>query len=279
MFKIGDFSKICQVPIKTLRYWDEVDLLKPAHIDRDSGYRYYDINQLGTVNRIIAYKGLGLRLDQVRRLLEDDLPASEIRGMLRLKQAELQQDLEERATMLARVETRLNHIEQEGKLPEFEAAVKSIPEQRVAAVRQKSLDFVELVDLLHRADTLRTNQGKLVQSPLLAVFHDSAFQIANVDVEVGFVVSDEPQTPLVLDEARALAVTTLPKVTAMAATIHKGHWRSLPRGYGSLGQWIAANGYEIIGPGREIFHHINWDAAHHDNITELQFPVKRAQSE
>lgn len=41
MFKIGDFSMLSKVPVKTLRYYDQIDLLKPKQIDQDSGYRYY----------------------------------------------------------------------------------------------------------------------------------------------------------------------------------------------------------------------------------------------
>jgi len=46
MLKIGEFSKIAQVSIKTLRYYDRMGLLKPAHIDRYSSYRYYTLSQL-----------------------------------------------------------------------------------------------------------------------------------------------------------------------------------------------------------------------------------------
>lgn len=52
MFKIGDFSMLSKVPVKTLRYYDQIDLLKPQQIDQDSGYRYYSAEQLLEVNRI-----------------------------------------------------------------------------------------------------------------------------------------------------------------------------------------------------------------------------------
>jgi len=80
MFKIGEFSKFSQVSVKTLRYYDQLGLLKPAEVDRFTGYRYY----------ILALKDLGLSLDQIAQVLEDDLPPDEIRGMLRLKRAEIQ---------------------------------------------------------------------------------------------------------------------------------------------------------------------------------------------
>jgi len=90
MFKIGEFSKLSQVTVKTLRYYDEIGLLKPAKVDRFTSYRYYSADQLPRLNRILALKDLGLSLAQVAQLLDGDLPPAQIRGMLRLKQAELQ---------------------------------------------------------------------------------------------------------------------------------------------------------------------------------------------
>jgi DNA-binding transcriptional MerR regulator len=106
MFKIGDFSKLSRVSVKTLRYYDEVGLLKPIQIDRFTGYRFYSVDQLPRLNRILALKDLGFSLEQIGRLLDEELPPSELRGMLRLKQGELQQQVDEQQSRLARVEAR-----------------------------------------------------------------------------------------------------------------------------------------------------------------------------
>ena len=55
MFKIGEFSKFSQVTVKTLRYYDQIGLLKPAEIDRFTGYRYYSASQLPRLHRILAH--------------------------------------------------------------------------------------------------------------------------------------------------------------------------------------------------------------------------------
>ncbi len=65
MFKIGDFSKLSLVSVKTLRYYDELGLLKPARVDEFTGYRYYSASQMPRLNRILALKDLGLSLEQV----------------------------------------------------------------------------------------------------------------------------------------------------------------------------------------------------------------------
>ena len=69
MLKIGNFSKLSQVPVKTLRYYDQIELLIPAHVDKFSGYRYYTIDQMPRLNRILAPKDLNYTLDQITGML------------------------------------------------------------------------------------------------------------------------------------------------------------------------------------------------------------------
>ena len=65
MIKIGEFSKLVQIPVATLRYYDQVGLLKPVAVDRATGYRYYSASQLPRLHRILALKGLGFSLEQM----------------------------------------------------------------------------------------------------------------------------------------------------------------------------------------------------------------------
>jgi DNA-binding transcriptional MerR regulator len=93
MLKIGDFSRLSQVSVKTLRYYDEVALLKPTQVDEVSGYRYYSVAQLRQLHRILALRDLGFSLDQIGHVLKAELSIEELRGMLRLRRAEQQQRL------------------------------------------------------------------------------------------------------------------------------------------------------------------------------------------
>ena len=123
------------MPVKTLRYYDEIGLLQPAEVDPFTSYRYYSADQLPRLNRVLALKDLGLSLDQIARLLDEPLSPDQIRGMLRLKQVELQEQLEEEQARLARVEQRLRQIEQEETMSTQEVALKKIPARSVASVR------------------------------------------------------------------------------------------------------------------------------------------------
>lgn len=64
-FKIGDFSQLGQVSVRTLRLYDELNLIKPAETDKWTGYRYYTLDQLPRLNRILALKDLGFRSNKL----------------------------------------------------------------------------------------------------------------------------------------------------------------------------------------------------------------------
>jgi len=111
LLKIGEFAQTSDVPAKTLRYYDRIGLFKPVHVDPSNDYRYYSPDQLSRIARILTLKDLGLSLEQIAQLLEDDLSMSELRGMFRLKRVEIQERLNQEQVRLARVEDRLREIE------------------------------------------------------------------------------------------------------------------------------------------------------------------------
>ncbi|HZR39592.1 MAG TPA: helix-turn-helix domain-containing protein [Ktedonobacteraceae bacterium] len=94
MFTVGEFSQLAQVSKRLLRYYDEIGLLKPMHTDRITGYRYYSAEQMLHLNRILALKDLGLSLDQIQRIVRENVSTEEINGMLLLKKAEIEQQVQ-----------------------------------------------------------------------------------------------------------------------------------------------------------------------------------------
>ena len=126
VLKIGEFSQLAQVTVKTLHHYDDVGLLKPAHIDNFTNYRYYTLEQLPRVHRIMALKDMGLSLEQVRLMLENELPLDEIRGMLRLKRAQTREQMREVQQQLSMIEFRLHMIEAETNFPELDVVVKKL---------------------------------------------------------------------------------------------------------------------------------------------------------
>src|SRR3954467_1532916 len=119
MIKIGEFSKMVQVSVPTLRYYDQVGLLKPVEVDRSTGYRYYSASQLPRLHRILALKGLGFSLEQIAAMLEG-VTSEQMRGMLLLRQAQINQQIVEAQSQLTEVEARLQQIEREEQVSAYD---------------------------------------------------------------------------------------------------------------------------------------------------------------
>ncbi|QZY17168.1 MerR family transcriptional regulator [Streptomyces decoyicus] len=124
MFSIGDFAQYGRVSARMLRHYDAIGLLRPARTDPVSGYRFYEAAQLARLNRIIALKDLGFSLQQVGAILAEEVSVPELRGMLRLRRAELEASLAAAGARLAQVEARLRTIESEGRMSADDVVVK-----------------------------------------------------------------------------------------------------------------------------------------------------------
>jgi effector-binding domain-containing protein len=274
VFRIGDFSRLSQLTVKTLSYYDELGLLKPVSVDRFTGYRYYSADQLPRLNRILALKDLGLTLDEIGALLDDELPAAQIRGMLRLKQVEARERVEEERARLARVEARLRQIEEEGKMPTYEVVVKKIPALHVASLRSIIPTYSQQAQLWCELEAYLAQNGVRPSSPCLTLYHDTEYKEHDVDAEVC-----EPITVNLRGNDRIKAYD-LPAVETMASVVHKGPFNTISQAYSAIMSWVQANGYRICGPDREIYLQTAGDGKIHQDdpsyVTEIQIPVERA---
>jgi DNA-binding transcriptional MerR regulator len=269
MIKIGDFSKISQVTVKTLRYYDELGLLKPAQIDHFTGYRYYSFDQLPRLNRILALKDLGLSLDQISQALKQGLPAAELRGMLRLKQAEIQQRLQEDQERLERVEARLKQIEQEDAMSTYEIVIKKVEPIAVASLRGIIPSYPEQGGLWNELETYLQSHRTTPTGPCFTLYHADEPEI---DAEVCEPLESPIQT------GGRIQSHMLPALEAAASTLHHGPFITIGEAYTALVKWIEANGYSIHGPCREIYLNPPKNGAQNDpsTVTEIQFPVVKA---
>lgn len=282
MFKIGEFSRLSQVPIKTLRYYDEVGLLKPAQVDRFTDYRYYTADQLARLNRILALKDLGFSLDEIARLLDEKISPEQLRGMLRMKEAEIRERVDQENARLVRVKARLRLIEQEDKMPNLEVVIKKIPAQHVAAIRSVIPTYADQEMLWGGLDAYLAQRNITPNGPCLAVYYDTEYRERDVDVQVCEPVNG-------IKPNGNVQVVDLPAVEKMATVLHHGGFQNIGETYSELLQWIGANGFRIVGPNREVYvravvppemlskypsEYVTANEA--DRLTEIQFPIEKA---
>lgn len=285
MFKIGDFAKFTCISVKQLRHYDEVGLLKPRLVDPYTSYRYYSADQLPRLNRILALRELGFSLEQIGSLLNDNLPLEQLRGMLRLRRAEIEQQMQREQIRLSRVEARLHQIEEAEGLTlssttHYDVVVRAVDPQIVASIRQRvRVETDEVAELFDEVEQFAASYKVRAPSPPLLLYHDAEHQEAVQEIEVG-----APLTANVPSTVR-VQVQTLPGSPSMACVIHTGGYAQLPLAFGILLRWIEANQYSICGPLREVY--LRFGASNQgynlpavyltddDNefVTELQIPV------
>jgi DNA-binding transcriptional MerR regulator len=273
MFKIGDFSRLSQVSVNTLRHYDELGLLKPLQVDRFTGYRYYSIDQLPRLQRILALKDLGFSLEQIAQMLDQPLSLDEMQGMFRLKRAEVEQQAQAEQARLARIEARLRFLELEGKMPEHDVVVKKIEPRWVACEREVVATVTEMQPrtyaMFNEIYTWIAAQGLKPNGPPLSIYYNHEYTEQNIDVETAAFIERPPVT---LSETERIKLRQLEGIEQMACILHSGRLDNILETYAALGKWIEANGYSIAGPCREIY--ISPPSSDQP-VTEIQYPVDK----
>ena len=267
MLKIGEFSSLTQVSIKTLRYYNELGLLKPLRIDPDTGYRYYSASQLPRLHRILALRDLGFPLNRIADALEDGVSADTLRGMLMLRRAEQEERVQEELDRLNRLTARIRLIEQ-GEILSTGVILKEVAPQQVISLREIIRSYRDIGALFGK---LFGMLGALAGAgPGIALFHDDEFCDDGIDAEAGVFVKQAASVsgPLVTRE--------LPYVVA-ASIVHHGAFNRVGEATIAVLHWIEANAYRKAGPLRAVFLHISAPASREDesNVTEIQVPVEK----
>lgn len=272
MFKIGEFSKLCRVPTKTLRYYDEIGLLHPDRVDAFTGYRYYTLEQLTRVNTILVLRDLDFSLAEIAQMLDEALTPEQMRGMLRMKQAEITRRVDAEQARLARVEARLRLLEDK-TMPEYEIVIKQVEPMRALVVRDVVPDYHSMGTLFMDLMEVLETQKVTPTGPMFGIYYDEGYKESDVDVEVGIPVTGGDDLPT---EGR-VRIREVEGQAQMASLVRKGPYDDFNPAYQALMTWIAASGYEAAGLAREVY--LRGPAECEDQsecVVEIQCPVRRA---
>jgi DNA-binding transcriptional MerR regulator/effector-binding domain-containing protein len=275
MFRIGDFSRLARVTIKTLHHYDEAGLLQPLHVDRQSGYRYYDASQLPTLHRILLLKDLGFALEQIRELLHAD--SESLATMLEQRQRELADTIAADQSRLRRLEALRSALEQPGSAAQSSVLLRELPAIEVYAVRQRVPHFgAPMQALFEEAEAVvAAAQARSPASPF-TIFHDPDYREQDVDVEVCI--------PVKRGVAK-LHTHVLPPCAASVSLTYRGPYEQTPLAYSQLLEWMSRSGMRLAGSLREVYHRYGADQIGYslpaaviastsaDFVTELQAPV------
>lgn len=272
-YRIGEVSEICNVPIKTLRYYDSEGLLKPAKIDDMTGYRYYTVKEFTLINVIRYFKEAGFSLKEIKRLLKrDDMRYN------REKIDEKCREIDDKISDLLRTREKLkfcieitkNEDKPIEKNQKF--VIKDIPECFVAYYREKGEvnpdDFVVRYCRLH--SLIKRNNFHMNKN-VMAVYYDDCISFESdeklLDIEVCAPVSVNKEIHGKVRKFGGFKALSM---------IHYGKYETMIDSYRKMNEYIKENGYEICGPAVDNYLVDIVSTADENNyITELLIPIRK----
>jgi DNA-binding transcriptional MerR regulator len=282
MFKIGEFSRLSRVSVRMLRHYDQLGLLTPSQTDSFTGYRYYSAGQLPRLNRIIALRDLGFSLEQISGMLEDDLSPDQLLGMLKLKRAEVEEQMKSEQQKLGRLEVRIRQMSERPQGASYDVVLRDIQPSLVAAYRAVAADDDRLQQMFDMLETyVARYEGARADKPPLSIYYDDEYREKDMDVEVA--------VPLryPIPENESMHVRQLPQLFNVACVVHVGEYFEIYQAYNALLAWIEANDFQMTGPIREIYLRYGADGLDfelpatyladdkHEYVTELQLSVEK----
>lgn len=268
MFQIGAFSKLCKVTVKALRYYDELDILKPELINPETGYRMYSTLQLAKVSEIVRLKEMGFSLDEIRFILKNPLPPEKLTGLLEAKKRDIADEISREEMKILRIKEYIRNIKEEKFMSE--CLIKELPEVIVASMRKVIKKYDDLFEIVPPMGKIMGEHGAVCREPAYCfnIYHDEEYKEENIDVEVCEAVTKK------LESKDGITYKKIDGVKTAACIYHKGPYSLLGNSYSVLLKWIDESGYKIIGQPRESFIDGCWNKeSDADWLTEIQIPV------
>lgn len=278
MFRIGQLASIYRISGKTLRYYDELGLLRPKYVDEATGYRYYTSSQIPVLNEIFLLKEMGLSLKEITYLMKEEVDKDHtlLKGVLELKQLEFDRQIQELNEKKQTIELLKKKLDKNGgiELSSYNVGIKSTEEIQVASLKASISTYTtqealwsELLEYLNKC---RVKVG----SERYTIYYDSVYKSDEIQVEIlKRVLSPFPET----DRIRCKRQEGYQEA---AYLLHTGDHESVIDSYEAILTWIEENDYKIVGNIREEFH---MDDFMTDNpkefVTEIQIPVQKRGQE
>lgn len=266
-YTVGEVSKLCDIPVRTLHYYDEIGLLIPAKKDGDTGYRYYAKSQLLHVNIIKQFKVQGYNIKEIKERLANHT-ASVSREALQQKLSEIKEDIEGLILLEKRLEYYLNALNYQDHQLHIHA--DKLPPMKVLFIRNKgAADPVGFMKRFAGLEALIKKEKCNAVGPVMAVYYDDyhVYNPMNADIEVCVPVQEAGEGSDYIRDFGNVEVVS---------AIHYGPYRNEYQTYGLMMEWMEKEGFEMCGNAIEKYL-IDPVLTEHEEefITELLIPVRK----
>lgn len=272
MLSIGEFSKICKVSAKTLRYYAEIGLILPSKINPQNGYRYYAIEQLETMLLIIRLKSYNFSLEEIKQIIESGkLYEEKLYAALTKKREDIKKQLHEQERSLYQLECDISNLKS-GKpimsyLDDIDVELVELPMMCLLSVRK-------MVQADNFSDEYGSCFGKLlgrirkenltIANPPMVLFHSDEFSPFGLDTEFAIPIKEY------------VTGTRDFKAGLCLKTVVKGSYSVLSSVYARQTKWAEQNRYECTGALFEVYVTDPSQVTKEDElITEVYYPVRK----
>lgn len=271
MYTIGQFSKIGMVSTKTLRYYDEIDILKPAYVDKESQYRYYAEEQVSKIILISELKEYGLRLEQIKVIM-DKQDIALLKKFLENKVNEIEMEVEKNLKLKGFIEKKIEKIQLGGNLMELNKELKvELKEMKPLLVmsRRSTTGMSNISIVIGKVFEDIFKMKLQPTGPVMTVYYDKEFDVEHTDLEICIPINSSVNTE------------KSDKIKEFQGGLHAcctfvGPYSKLGEAYAKVMKWIEENEYKYIGAPFDIYltgpgNIINPE----EFVTEVCFPVSK----
>lgn len=267
--KIGEFSKIMQVTVKTLRHYERKGLLVPSEVDQWTGYRYYSIGQMQRFNTIRGLQRQGFTLSEIKELLEDGAQMPSI-DLLTRKIDETEQQLR---VLVERRRQLLKWMDSHKLVKTKEQfSIQPLPEIIVASHREVIPDYTFLGSLcVEKIGPEMQRLGCKCPPPgyCFTIEHNEEFCHTNIDIEYCEQVEEMGIDSAIIQFKRLDAV---PKALFMK---HIGPYERFYESFAKAFAYMEEQGYRIVGSPRTCYIDGAWNQDDPEQwLSIIQIPIE-----
>lgn len=272
MFKIGDFSRLSRISIRMLRYYDENDVLKPAYVDEQSGYRFYENQQLYWAYQINFLKECGFGIVMIKQILANFHNVEEVRPYLHMRLCELSEEKNRTEEMIARLKQAEELLEKEDVFMKYIVEIKDVEGIYVASKRGIIPNYYQeglLWEGMCTEFEARKMDIAFSKEKPRAYFFDEGYKENEPDVEVCIGVDGT------YADSNTLKFKLLASQTCACVTF-TGSYDQISEVSFAIAAWVNEHGYELDGPDFCIYHvGYNDKAKEEEFVTEICYPIKK----
>ena len=272
MLSIGEFSNICKVSTKTLRYYAEIGLLEPSEVNPENGYRYYAIEQLEKMLFINRLKAYSFSLDKIKAILQsEEIQDDNLYLAFIQKKKEIEKQVHSYRQLLAQLEDDISTIEQ-GKsimsyMDEIDVRLVDVPKMYILSTRKMvqvedyPTEYIKCYGKLFKR--IAVDKLTMSGSPMI-LFHSAEYSPTGLDTE--FAIPVQEYVTGTRDFCPGLCLKT----------VVRGAYSELSSVYTKQIEWAEKEGYQNTNALFEVYITDPSQIADvKDNITEVYYPVKK----